>query len=141
MSQYMVCCRNGGNHCDVLMLLGDELVPANKNVVSSNHVDRATSLSVCNGVAPPFGTIRHLLRNVTCLFTHFYCRNIFALRLFRSIRETKVAAILLVTCLCRCLHLRLGSPVKQQKSWLFFQCLLNILVCIDCKKWDHKRVV
>ena len=62
MFQYIVCCRNTGKHCDLLMPLVDELVAANNNIVSRDRVQRATSLLVCNRVAPAFDTFKTIVR-------------------------------------------------------------------------------
>ena len=117
MSDYIVCYRNIGDHCGFLIPLGDEIVPAKKNVVSSKPVDRATLLLVCSRVATPFDTIKSLLRFFTCLFNDFYCRNIFTLRLFRLIRAMQVAAILLVTCFMLYVYLRLAVLYNGRNFW------------------------
>ena len=120
MSYYIVCYRNIDDHCDFLMSLGDELSPANKNFASSNRVQRATSLLVCNCVAPTLDIIKTIVRLFTCLFNDCYCRNIFTLRLFRLIRAMQVAAILLVTCIVLYVYLRLAVLIMEEISGIFY---------------------
>ena len=127
MSHYILCCRSIGDHCECLIPLGDELVPVEKNVVSSKRVDRATLLLVCNRVAPPFDSIKSLLRLFTYVFSDFCHRNIFALRLFLSIRGIQVTAILLVTCIVLCIDLRL-AVLQNRRNFCNIFSILNILV-------------